>query len=109
MTKDENSLLLYLETRAVDYSGRIDQMQMNDGDRRLLAEWSASGFVETGRICFKDVTAGHRKQETNWVRLSEVAFQEAHRLRRERAERCWKNKTYKTTQEKRQEKSAVGE
>jgi len=40
MTKNERSLLLYLETRAVDYGGIVDTRHMNQDDMEIAKEWN---------------------------------------------------------------------
>jgi hypothetical protein len=97
MTRDQKSLLLYLETLAVDYSGRIEDARMNDDDWANLERWKEEGFIETGRIRFKDV----QDRKTKWVHLTSQAYDLAHQLRRERAERAWANRNYQTTEEAR--------
>lgn len=39
LDKDEKSLLLYLETRAVDCSGSVDTRHMNTSDQKTAAAW----------------------------------------------------------------------
>ena len=96
-TKDERSLLLYLETRAVDHGGKIRDANMNDLDRATLKAWTKSGYVKSGRIASEHMDAQH----ATWVHLSEQAMADAHDLRKARAERMWANKVYMTTDEKR--------
>lgn len=95
-TKDEQSLLLYLETRAVDYGGRMNGQQLNNVDRENLTKWKVSGYVESGRICADD----HNKDGTLWCKLSERAFNDATALRKARMLRMWENRHYRTTAEK---------
>lgn len=100
MTKNELSLLLFLETRAVDHGGLVDQKHMNDDDRAILEMWTKDGFVESGRVCYADVKISRTHQCTTWVKLSDNAFEAAHAERRARADRMWKNRSYLTTKEK---------
>lgn len=93
LSKDGKSLLLFLETRAVDYGGRVDARHMNSDDFVIAKIWSDGRFIEFGRIYSKDVTS----QGAHWVRLSDEAFVLAHQLRKERAERMWGNRVYETT------------
>ncbi len=95
MTKDEKSLLLYLETRAVDHGGKIKDPNMNVQDWITFKKWVHTGYIEGGRICSQDIDREH----FHWVHLSAQAMTDAHTLRRERAERMWQNKIYTTTQE----------
>ena len=99
-TQDEGSLLLYLETRAVDHDCRIDHRHLNDDDRVILKRWVETGIVEYGRVASQRDPFGNVQPAQNYVRLSEEAWELAHRLRRERADRRWANRTWQTTQEK---------
>jgi len=85
MDKQAESLLLYLETRAVDYHGRVDFRHMNEEDVAIANRWSREGYIQFGRIRSDDVTL----QGSHWVVLSERAWQDVHALRKDRAERGW--------------------
>ena len=98
MTKDEKSLLLFLETRQVDYGGRVNLQHMNDDDMEIAERWNKEGFVGFGRI----VRRNHNSDGTHWCRLSKEAFKIAHEIRIERAERMWQNKTWLGTKESRE-------
>jgi hypothetical protein len=95
----ERSLLLYVETCAVDNAGRMDPRKVNDDDRIVLDYWHKIGFVTHGRICADDCNP----VGCVWVRLSETAWVLTHEERRARAARMWKNRGYTTTAEKRGE------
>lgn len=98
MTKNELSLLLYLETRAVDYAGVIDQCKLNDDDRDTLDKWTTEGFVQSGRICFHDIekmNPNSFKKPTHWVVLSDEAWTAAHAERRARAIRMETKRSWK--------------
>ena len=99
MSKTELSLLLFLETCAVDHAGRIRTDSMNDDDRKIAERWNATGYVSYGRVCYADAVRG----ENAWCRLSATAFEDAHSERRARAERMWASKKYRTTEEARSE------
>jgi len=94
-TRDEKTLLLFLETCAVDHSGRIDIRHMNKDDVQIAEAWHHVGYIEFGRIAFKNIT-GHY---TNFVKLSDEAVMDAHQLRKERAMRCWNKRTWMTAKE----------
>lgn len=96
MTKEELSLLLYLESCAVDYAGRVNSKRMNSEDFTIVGSWQTSGFVEFGRITFRDCN----RDGDHWIRLSESAWMAARSERRARADRMWKKRSYKTTSEK---------
>jgi len=94
-TRDEKSQLLYLETRLVDYSGRVDTRKMNKTDHDTMENWKKEGFVSYGRICHADVTDGG----TMWCQFSDEAWQYAHQARKNRATASWNNRTWQTTEE----------
>lgn len=95
MTREEISLLLYLETRSVDHSGRINSQHINSDDLDIIHRWEKEGFIEYGRICHADCT----KDGSTWVHLSNNAIQAAHKARCAKAKRMWENKRYLTTKE----------
>ena len=95
MSRDEKSLLLFLETRQVDYGGRVNLQHMNNIDTEISERWNKEEFVGFGRIVMRN----HNSDGTHWCKLSEEAFKLAHKLRRERADRMWQNKTWLSTNE----------
>lgn len=97
MTKDEKSLLLFLETQASDNSGRVKTVHMNESDMEIARGWNQAGFVEFGRIQSKDVNSSG----SHWCKLSDAAWAAVHKLRQERAVRMWNSRTFSTTDEKR--------
>ena len=99
MNREELSLLLYLETRAVDHGGAVDLRHMNDADCQIAKQWAAKKYIEWGRIYCKDCTA----EGTYWVRLSDAARRGAVRERRARADRMWKKRTWRTTGESKED------
>lgn len=94
LTRDEISLLLYLDTCAVDHGGMLDQRKMNAADRDTLARWAAEKYVETGRRCFDDGGG-------NWVHLPPETMADAHLARAARAEAAWQTRAWRTTAEAR--------
>lgn len=96
MNQEERSLLLFLETRAVDYGGRVDTAHMNELDMEIARSWHAMKFIQFGRIRIAD----HNPGGTHWVYLSRDAWEIAHKLRHIRAERMWINRPWKKTSEK---------
>ena len=104
-TKDEKSLLLYLETRAVDYSGRVDGRHMNNDDMKIAKGWSESGFIRFGRLLCAEIRSLQerygKRVSTHWVELTDEAWQFAHKLRKEKAIRTM-------AKEGRNEQSRVG-
>ncbi len=80
MTREEKSLLIYFESCAVNYSGRILMARMNDEDRAIAQRWHESEFIQFGRIKAKDSNG----QGAHWVELSDEAWRLAHMARRGR-------------------------
>ena len=92
-------LLLYLETRSVDYDGVLDTKHLNEEDHATLKAWNENGYVKSGRVAFAMIGGS----ASLWCRLSEEAWIEAHRQRRLRAERCFKSRRWQGTAEARGE------
>lgn len=95
MTRDERSLLLYIETCAVDYGGLVNSLRINQVDREILKRWDADGFISFSRITFKSLELLQDKNCTNLVRLSEDAWKLAHEERRARNVRMSNKSPYK--------------
>lgn len=70
----EKRLLVYLETRCVDYLGVIDPRHVNRDDRNTIARWENDGYLLP--VPGRDV-----------VRLSDQAWADAHAERKARYER----------------------
>ena len=90
MTRDERSLLLYLETCAVDRSGRVDGRHMNAEDFEIARRWNETGFLFFRRRRAKlsiGAASVNAAALTHVVKLGDTAWAEVSRLRRERAER----------------------
>jgi len=98
MTKDERSLLLYLETCAVDYGGRVNFQRMNKEDLIIIAKWSTQKIIEYGQIAFEYCN----NDGSNWVKLTPEMMILAHEERTARAKRMWDKKYFKTTEELRE-------
>lgn len=88
MTKEELSLLLFLETQAVDNRGKVRALHMNADDHAIAQRWNTEGFVLFGRLKSKDI-ADQRTNNiaTHWCHLSDDAWKAAASERRARAER----------------------
>ena len=95
LTKDERSLLLYLETCVVDYGGLVHSQRINDEDRAILKKWDNASFVSYSRLTFKSIELLIEKHHTSMVRLSEDAWRLAHEERRARAARRAAKSPYK--------------
>ena len=85
MSKDERSLLLYIESVSVEYGGLIDSRKINVGDREILERWDQSGFISYSRLTWASIQTLHNKHCTDLVYLSEEAWRLAHEERRARA------------------------
>jgi len=96
MNQAEKSLLLHLETRIVEYSGRLDRRCLDDEDTEILNRWTKAEFISTGRICSHDAT----ENSSQWVTFSDEAWAQDHELRRQRGERLWKKRNYEITKDK---------
>jgi len=89
MTSDEKRLLLYLETRAVDYGGKVDAQHMNKEDFDIVQKWNEEGFVKFGRIKFHSITKGKGRTScvSYWCELSDEAWKLVHLERRAKCKR----------------------
>lgn len=96
MTKNELSLLLYLETCLVDKSGRVNPLKINTDDRKIMDLWKAKGFIRCGRIVYHDCN----KDGSLWVAFSNDAWAAAHAERRARSDRLLAERNYETTDER---------
>jgi len=95
MSKDERSLLLFLETRAVDYGGRVDTRHMNEDDWKLAEKWNKNKFIRFGRIVIRH----HNTDGTHWCLLSKKAWELAYKERKSRWERLWLKRSWLTTED----------
>lgn len=78
MSKDERSLLLYLETCAVDQAGKVSSAHMNETDFDIAKRWAAIGYIRFSRLKSAYLANG----KTHCVALSAEAWADARRLRR---------------------------
>ena len=97
LTKTEKSLLLFLECAAVDNGGIYRPECTNAEDREIMDRWREEGFIDHGRVSSEYVTPARQV----WVQLTPEAMLLAQELRRARAERMWKARTWESTSEKR--------
>lgn len=97
MTKDEQSLLLFLETCAVDKAGRVNIVHMNDADMEIARQWNEDHFIGFGRMAMEYVT----DKGSHWCRLSDEAWVLVSAERKARADRLWGKRSWNTTEEKR--------
>lgn len=83
MTRDEKSMLLYIETCCVDAGGLLEGRRMNIKDVEALDKLKKAGLLsQAGRIPFVHIDLG----KTHYAELSDMGFALAHELRKERAQ-----------------------
>ncbi len=83
LTKQEISLLLYVETCCVDHDGKLDTTRINDEDRDILSKWNDLGYVYSGRLPIDIV----QRDATMWVFMSNEAIGQAATERKARQDR----------------------
>jgi hypothetical protein len=89
--RNERSLLLFFETRLVDYQGRVASIHMNAEDMVIAEKFMSEGLIQFGRLgwnvieSFKEL--GLTNRHTHWVRFSELAWKLSAEERRARSER----------------------
>lgn len=83
MSKDEKSILIYMETRLVDYGGLLDGPKMNKADLDAAKKFQEEGLLDFGRIPAALLEAS--KPSTHWVTFNDSAWILAHELRRVRS------------------------
>lgn len=92
MTRDERSLLTFLETCLVDKRGKVRTVHMNQDDMEIAKGWDKKGFIQFKRLPASEVFAEKNQRSplptfTHWVRFSDKAWALAHQERRARAVR----------------------
>jgi|WetSurMetagenome_2_1015567.scaffolds.fasta_scaffold1241529_1 hypothetical protein len=82
LTREEKSLLLFLESCATEHAGSLDPRHMNDDDKEIIKKWTNSKFIQYGRIAaaYLNITT----VRCNWVNLSDEAWDLAHQERKSR-------------------------
>lgn len=86
MSREERSLLLYLETRAVEKRGIVASSHMNKEEIAIAMGWAEVGFIRFARM-----KAEFLEEESigdHVVELSDIAWRCAALERRRRAARC---------------------
>lgn len=83
LTKEEKSLLLFLEVCIVDRACIVNTVHMNEEDMYIAKKWDRDGLIQFGRVWSTEVKEGR----THYVIFSERAFELAHQERKERGER----------------------
>ncbi|RWR30447.1 hypothetical protein D2T29_12300 [Sinirhodobacter populi] len=85
MSRDAKSLLLFFETCAVDHGGLVRESAMNADDFSIAEEWRDTGYARLERVRAADLATNGTDRRNYVVFLSDRAFNDAHALRRERA------------------------
>lgn len=93
MTKNQKSLLLFLETCAVDHEVRVNTMHINEEDMEQVKTWHDEGFLMFGRIKDADVN----NYGAHWIEFSEEAWVQVAEFRKDRAIRALANRRYQRT------------
>lgn len=95
MTKEEKSLLLYLENRCFEFAGAVHGKQLTNPDRDIIKKWETEGFIKFGGMaqeCLEDDRTS--KRGNYWCMLSEDAWKMAHSLRMARSKAGWSNRQW---------------
>lgn len=93
----EQSVLLYLETCAVDQAGMVEAVRMNSEEFDIIDRWKQTGFVKFSRLPADYVMKqkGRRDQKTHIVALSQDAWETVQAYRRGRADRMLDTSQFK--------------
>lgn len=87
MSKVERSILLYLESCAVDAGGLAEGRRMNDEDATAIEKLKAEGLLEFSRIQGTMLGSATNKNWTHWAHLTAAGWALAGNLRQLRAAR----------------------
>jgi hypothetical protein len=97
LTREQLSLLLFLECRATDHGGLVDTRRMNESDMAQAAKWTADGFLAFGRLASASIKS--LNGSTCWVTLSDEAWRLAHEERKARHARVYSRRQWLKTSE----------
>ena len=91
LSKDEESILLYLETCLVDNNGRMEEKRMKEVDFRIMETWKMAGLIDYSRLPFKEIEKLRKmtssREYTHWVLFTDKAWELAHQHRKIKSER----------------------
>ena len=100
MSRDERSMLLFIEAVSVDYGGAFDMRRINEDDRKILDQWQSDGFIKWGRIKIADITQTSSCIRSHWVTMDkDVVWLRAFEERRARCARMHEARNWRKTQE----------
>jgi hypothetical protein len=86
ITREQASILLYVESCAVEYGGLLEGVRINATDLRALVSLTEAGYLTFGRIPGK-LLGSFQRGVTHWCDLTDAGWALAHQMRRARAAR----------------------
>ena len=98
LSKDELSLLLYLEVCLVDFGGLVDTRKMNEDDEFILKDWIIEEFVQCFSIPLENrylLPREIRHHKTRIIKFSQKAWDYSYRARKMRARRMASEAPYR--------------
>lgn len=85
LTRDQQSIILYVEARCVDHDGLLRGAQLNADDHVNLQAFQESGHLTYGRV--PAAMLSKLDGTTHWATLTDRGWALAHELRKGRADR----------------------
>lgn len=107
LTKDQKSMLTYIETCVVDHGGTLEAARMNAADHEAMKDLKSLKLIDHGRMPSEFLRVHGARKCAHWAVLTDAGWEVAHKLRRERAERAIKGayvNMYEAISERRGEK-----
>ena len=83
LSRDEQSILLYMECCLVDQGGILEGVRMNSDDHANIAKFKAAGLIDSGRVPARLLSK--QPGSTNWVTFTPEAWTLVSQLRQIRA------------------------
>lgn len=83
LTKEEKSLLLYVEDCCVNKSGYLENEKMSGSEIKTLEKWNEDGFIYFRRLKSHEMIY----KKTHVTKLSNKAWDLAYLCRRDRSEK----------------------
>lgn len=87
LSQDERSLLVYLETRAVDHGGIVAGHHMNEMELKVAEEWNRENFIRFTRLRPDFLDDVKKNGGSHAVELSDIAYNCVTLIRKRRAKR----------------------
>jgi len=88
LTRNQVSLLLYLESTLVEYGGTVESNRMNKDDFDDVPRLTEAGLIAGFKRVPAKLLGTFARHVTHTVDFTEEGWRVAHQLRRERAERA---------------------